>query len=107
MKKLILTALVAGLTGSMVGAGIVFAQAPGAFNQKDIRFDESMGNKKPLPQVPKSWQFVSVVQGGKTNVNNLYFRDKEGNIQIIQIAFSDYNTWALEKNFTLKVDAAQ
>jgi hypothetical protein len=58
------------------------------FTINEIRFDESMGGKKPLPQIPKSWHFVGVSNGEKENNNNLWFQDAAGNIYMLQ-GFTD------------------
>lgn len=50
----------------------------------EIRFDESMGGKRPIPHIPRSWRFIGVSNGAKINANNLWFQDSSGNIFLIQ-----------------------
>ena len=33
------------------------------FETKEIRFDESLGNRKPNPQIPATWKLVAVSNG--------------------------------------------
>lgn len=54
------------------------------FSVNEIRFDESMGDKKPIPIIPKGWRFVGVSNGEKSNSNNLWFQDQAGNIYLVQ-----------------------
>jgi hypothetical protein len=49
-----------------------------------IRFDESMGEKKPTPAIPNGWRFIGVSNGEKSNSNNLWFQDKDGSIYVVQ-----------------------
>lgn len=53
---------------------------PDGFTMREIRFDESMGNKLPTPQIPRSWKFIGVSNGEKPNNNNLWFQDSSGTI---------------------------
>jgi hypothetical protein len=84
MKKYVFVGLVAGLIGSAL-TGAVLSKTLMNFYTKDIRFDESMGEKHDTPKVPKSWAFVGVTKGRAINTNNLFFRDKDGNIFIVQV----------------------
>jgi hypothetical protein len=68
----------------------------GFFITKEIRFDESIGERKPTPQIPKSWQFVGVSNGEKINSNNLWFQDKDGNIYLIQ-GFNSYGQFIVRE----------
>ena len=54
------------------------------FRVSEIRFDESMGAKKPTPEVPKGWRFVGVSNGEKRNSNNLWFQAQDGTIYMLQ-----------------------
>lgn len=56
----------------------------GAFTVLEIRFDESLGNKRPTPVIPKGWKFVGVSNGEKINSNNLWFQDQTGNIYVVR-----------------------
>ena len=64
------------------------------FNVSEIRFDESMGDKKPLPVIPKGWRFIGVSNGEKMNSNNLWFQDQVGNIYLVQ-GFTSGNEFTL------------
>jgi hypothetical protein len=46
-----------------------------------ILFDES-GGQQP-PQIPKSWRFVGVGNGEKTNETSLWFQDNNGTIYAV------------------------
>jgi len=67
------------------------------FTLNEIRFDESEGGKKPTPQIPKSWRFVGVSNGEKSNSNNLWFQDSSGNIYMFQ-GFTDGPTFIINEN---------
>jgi hypothetical protein len=54
------------------------------FTIAEIRFDESMGEKKPTPKLPSTWRFIGVSNGEKRNSNNLWFQDKDGSIYLVQ-----------------------
>jgi hypothetical protein len=54
------------------------------FTIAEIRFDESMGGKKPTPTLPSAWRFIGVSNGEKRNSNNLWFQDKDGSIYLVQ-----------------------
>lgn len=66
------------------------AQAPEGFRFREIRFDESMGEKKPTPYVPKEWRLVSVANGSAVNSQSLWFQDDGGQIYMIN-GFIDHN----------------
>jgi hypothetical protein len=59
------------------------------FTISEIRFDESTGEKRATPVVPKDWKFVTVSNGEKANSNNLWFQDAAGNIYMVQ-GFTSY-----------------
>ena len=50
---------------------------------RQIRFDESEGQQKPTPQIPKNWRFVGVANGELQNNNTLWFQDSDGTIFMI------------------------
>src|SRR4030095_13719591 len=54
------------------------------FTVGEVRFDESMGEKKPTPTLPSAWRFIGVSNGEKRNSNNLWFQDKDGSIYLVQ-----------------------
>jgi hypothetical protein len=54
------------------------------FTIGEIRFDESMGEKKPTPTLPSAWRFIGVSNGEKENSNNLWFQDKDGSIYLVE-----------------------
>jgi hypothetical protein len=54
------------------------------FTIGEIRFDESMGEKKPTPKRPSTWRFIGVSNGEKRNSNNLWFQDRDGSIYLVQ-----------------------
>ncbi len=60
------------------------------FSIFEIRFDESMRNKRPTPTVPKGWRFVGVSNGEKINSNNLWFQDQAGNIYVVRGFNTEY-----------------
>ena len=62
--------------------------ANGFSGTKEIRFDESMGTKKPTPRFPKNWRFIGVSTGSAPNANNLWFQDPSGTIYVLQ-GFTD------------------
>ena len=51
---------------------------------KEIRYDESMGTKKPTPHIPPGWRLVSVANGSAPNAANLWFVDGAGNVYMLQ-----------------------
>jgi len=53
------------------------------FTFEQARFDESMGDKLPTPQIPKTWKLISVSNGEKANGNNLWFQDTDGTLYIV------------------------
>jgi hypothetical protein len=63
----------------------------------EIRFDESMGEKKPTPTLPSGWRFIGVSNGEKENSNNLWFQDKDGSIYLVQ-GFTTHNEFILQPN---------
>jgi hypothetical protein len=67
------------------------------FTIKQVRFDESMGTKKPTPQIPKSWRFIAVSNGQGTNSNNVWFQDEDGTIYIVR-GFSDGDDFILRQS---------
>jgi hypothetical protein len=54
------------------------------FNIKEIRFDESTGEKLPVPIIPKDWKLISVSNGERSNSSSLWFQDTTGNIYLVQ-----------------------
>ena len=62
------------------------AQSPSlvGFTISEIRFDESMGEKKSTPKLPGTWRFIGVSNGEKRNSNNLWFQDRDGSIYLVQ-----------------------
>ena len=79
--------------GAIIGAFVTFAfmhtalaqqTGPAGFTIAEIRFDESMGEKKPTPKLPSTWRFIGVSNGEKANSNNLWFQDKDGSIYVVQ-----------------------
>lgn len=108
MKRWLVVALAA-----LVGAGLsrgVEAQLNPKFTGtltdfiEDIRFDESMGTKKPTPRIPKSWKFVSATKGFKENSNNLYFQDAAGNVYLVVVFESGGDIIAKSDTLRLNVD---
>lgn len=53
------------------------------FFLEDVRFDESAGERKPAPRIPRDWRLLGVSNGGSVNANNLWFQDKEGTIYVV------------------------
>ena len=74
------------------------AQQPGlaGFTIKEIRFDESVGAKKPTPKLPATWRFIGVSNGEKANSNNLWFQDKDGSIYLVQ-GFTTYGEFIVRE----------
>jgi len=66
------------------------------FISSEIRFDESMGDKRPTPKIPRGWRFIGVSNGEKANSNNLWFQDSSGNIYLLQ-GFVSYSKFILEE----------
>jgi hypothetical protein len=64
----------------------------GMFLQSEIRFDESVGPQKPTPKVPKSWRFVGVTNGAKSNVTQLWFEGTDGTIYMLKGFVTDAST---------------
>jgi hypothetical protein len=58
--------------------------AHGFSGTKEIRYDESMGNKLPTPRIPKGWRLVSVGNGSGPNASNLWFVDNSGTVYMLQ-----------------------
>ena len=70
---------------------------PEGFVIKEVRFDESVREKKPTPKIPISWRFIGVSNGEKSNSNNLWFQDKKGNIYVVQ-GFTAYDKFILRED---------
>jgi hypothetical protein len=75
------------------------------FTMGTIQFDETMGDKKPTPQIPSSWRFVGVSNGEKANSNNLWFQDDDGTIYSVQ-GFTTHRDFILQK-YIQKLNTAQ
>jgi hypothetical protein len=75
------------------------------FTIRQVSFDISMGDAKPVPQIPKEWRFVGVCNGEKVNSNNLWFQDADGNIYIVQ-GFMSYRKFTLQEGIE-KIEAAK
>jgi hypothetical protein len=75
------------------------------FTIADIRFDESMGEKKATPKLPSTWRFVGVSNGEKRNSNNLWFQDKDGSIYLVQ-GFTTEREFIVQENIQ-KLNASQ
>lgn len=65
------------------------------FRVQDIRYDESMGTKLPLPTFPKSWKLISVSNGEKGNTNTLWFQAADGNIYMMS-GFTTYGKFIID-----------
>lgn len=66
------------------------------FDVKEIRFDESLGNKEPDAQIPATWKLVAVSNGESPNSNNLWFQDTNGTIYQVQ-GFTTGSDFILKK----------
>ena len=66
------------------------------FLVQEVRFDEIVGGKRPIPRIPRGWRFVGVSNGEKMNVNNLWFRDGSGNIYLIK-GFTSSGSFILDE----------
>ncbi|MCP2014391.1 hypothetical protein L1280_001528 [Deinococcus sp. HSC-46F16] len=66
------------------------------FRVTDIRYDESMGNKEPLPTFPKGWKLISVSNGEKANTNTLWFQAPDGNIYMLS-GFTDRREFIIDR----------
>ena len=82
--------------GLAIGQTMSFGKPPEGWLH-EIRFDESMGNKRPTPTIPKGWRFVSVSNGEKRNSNNLWFQDRAGNIYLVR-GFNTDDQFILQDN---------
>jgi hypothetical protein len=67
------------------------------FTVAEIRFDESVGEKKPTPKLPSTWRFIGVSNGEKQNSNNLWFQDKDGSIYLVQ-GFNTGSQFIVQEN---------
>ncbi|MCE8429791.1 MAG: hypothetical protein J5U19_15570 [Candidatus Methanoperedens sp.] len=100
-KKSYLLVVVLIVSFLLIGTGWIARQAVGqnksmgGFVIKEIRFDESMGDEKPTPKIPKSWRLVGVSNGENMNYNNLWFQDSDGNIYLVQ-GFVSYGQFILQ-----------
>jgi len=89
-KRCYLLVLVLIVSFLLIGTGWIARQAGGqnksleGFVIREIRFDESMGKTKRTPKIPKSWRLAGISSGDKTNSNNLWFQDSDGNIYLVQ-----------------------
>lgn len=84
------------MTGFIVENARAEDPEKGGFKLYEIRFDESTGDKKPTPAIPKSWRFVGVSNGRSANSNNLWFQDQAGNIYLVQ-GFLNYSQFILDE----------
>jgi hypothetical protein len=75
----------------------IAAQQLTGFKIAEIRFDESMGEKKPTPTLPSAWRFIGVSNGEKRNSNNLWFQDKDGSIYLVQ-GFTTEHEFIVQEN---------
>jgi len=67
------------------------------FRVQEVKFDEIMGGKKPVPKIPRGWRFVGVSAGENTNASNLWFQDGSGNIYVLQ-GFTGSGRFILDEN---------
>ncbi|WP_135230542.1 hypothetical protein [Deinococcus fonticola] len=65
------------------------------FRVTDIRYDESMGTKLPLPTFPKNWKLISVSNGEKANSNTLWFQSADGNVYMLS-GFTTYGQFIID-----------
>jgi hypothetical protein len=56
---------------------------PDGFTVNEMRFDETGGDRKLMPSIPRGWRFVAVSNGERENGNNLWFQDQTGNIFLV------------------------
>ena len=102
-KRSYLLVLVLIVSSLLIGTGWIARQAGGqnksleGFVIREIRFDESMGDKRPTPKIPKSWRLVGISNGEKGNSNNLWFQDTDGNIYLVQ-GFVSYGQFILKES---------
>ncbi|SRR6266480_1216655 len=75
------------------------------FTIAEIRFDESMGEKKPTPKLPGTWRFIGVSNGEMANSNNLWFQDRDGSIYLVQ-GFTTERQFIVRENIQ-KLNASQ
>lgn len=61
-----------------------------------IKFRDAQGTSTP-PSIPKSWKFISVSTGEKSNSNNLWFQDTDGSVYLLQ-GFSSQNKFFIHEN---------
>ncbi|MFB9993408.1 hypothetical protein ACFFLM_15685 [Deinococcus oregonensis] len=66
------------------------------FGVRDIRYDESMGEKMVLPTFPKDWKLISVSNGEKGNANTLWFQASDGNVYMLS-GFTTYGQFIINK----------
>lgn len=64
------------------------------FRVQDVRYDESMGDKLPLPTFPKGWKLISVSNGEKANSNTLWFQAADGNVYMLS-GFTSYGEFII------------
>ncbi len=88
--------VVFGLGATLGAAGLFFGRDAKAapptvaepvlegFTIHQARFDESGGEKRPTPHIPKTWKLVGVSNGEKLNSNNLWFQDVAGTIYRVE-----------------------
>ena len=97
------------LAGSIIVLATQFtlAQQPtlDGFFIREIRFDESTGDKRPTPRIPSTWRFVGVSNGEKINSNNLWFQDKDGTIYLVQ-GFTSYGKFIVQGSIQ-KLDSGE
>ena len=67
------------------------------FRIREVRFDESTGDKLPTPTIPSSWKFIGVSNGEKINTNSLWFQDKDGNVLLVT-GFYSWRGFVLDKD---------
>jgi hypothetical protein len=72
---------------------------PDGFGIEESRFDESTGDKKTTPRIPKAWRFVGVSNGENANSNNLWFQHSSGNVYLVQ-GFTSYGKFILNQKIS-------
>lgn len=49
------------------------------------------------PSIPKSWKFIGVSNGEKSNSNNMWFQDSDGSVYLLQ-GFTSKNKFYIHEN---------
>ena len=76
--------IVTTFTFSQTGQKDRVPEAVGSWLAYPMTFDESAIKNRPLPTIPKTWRFIGVSNGEKSNTNTLWFQDKGGDIYMLE-----------------------